>query len=113
METKFIEIRDHRTFIPALAVAVSRQDSRLARWAGYGEVTTIILIRLISGESRSDPSHWPPNGSRTMRAAHQYLMAEWDRFQNDSVCDVRVYLGEQDRPAISDICQPPKPANVS
>lgn len=107
MKTKFIEIRDEGTLIPALAIEISRADSRLAWRAGYGPEPSIILISLTTGESRGDPWHWPSVAGRTMRVAHEYLRDHWEQFGNNSVCDVRVYLGESQFPVRSDICEPP------
>ncbi len=73
IKTKLLEIRDAGTFIPALAVCfdVSAMDEEyLLRRAGYGVAQrAVLLVNLVTGDSRMDPHTWP-SGTRTMTVAH-------------------------------------------
>ncbi len=102
METKLIEIRDRATFIPALAVRVSRFDGPLARRAGYGDAL-VILTRLDGGGKAShDPYEW---NDRTMSQAHHALAGNWDAYPNNAVVDVEYLLGETTTPKESECAE--------
>ena len=95
MEVKLFEVRDHGTFIPAIAVEMRSMQDRehwLLRRAGYGEHRLILLARLDgSGPAEYDPFAWP---NRTMHGAHRYIEANWDALKTGDVVDARVGLGE-------------------
>jgi hypothetical protein len=90
MEHKFIEIRDSNTFIPALAIRISRDDGYLARRAGFGDAC-VYLIHLEGGRCSYDPYDWT---NRTLATAHQYIEREWTSLQDGAVVDVEFILGE-------------------
>lgn len=103
--SKIIEVRDHATYIPALAVLIrGNRNSRagIMLWgAGYGDVPFVILHHLQTGETRSDPNQW--NNKRTMPAIHRFLIEHWDEVPDGGLIDVRVVLGETDTPCESEV----------
>tara|TARA_Y100000310_G_scaffold335716_1_gene418464 strand:+ start:2147 stop:2482 length:336 start_codon:yes stop_codon:yes gene_type:complete len=97
MQIKMIEIRDHATCIPAMAILMSAEDEIQMRFfgrVGFSGNSGIILMRLNDQEAHSDPYDWPQN-PRTMRAAHAYLIGHWDELSSGDVVDARVQLGEE------------------
>jgi hypothetical protein len=105
MEVKLFEIRDHATFIPAIAIAIdgmtnaSEAENWLARRAGYGG-RCILLTRLGGGgPAEYDPYNWP---NRTMRGAHFLIERDWDILTSGDVVDARVGLGEAEHPVESE-----------
>ena len=110
MKTRMIEIRDHATCIPAMAVLLWPEnmiENRFVRRCGYAPSDdSVILVRLEDGSGSSDPHGWVNN--RTMSAAHQHL-AELARrggfaaLHDGQVIDVRVLLGEGSEPAPAEI----------
>ena len=104
MKTKFLEIRDRGTRIPVMAqklTADTLEERQIFRRYGWGEGSGIVVTRLDDIEATNDPYHW--DFSRTMRAAHEYIDANFDTIPNYSVVDVRVILGEATEPAQSEI----------
>ena len=102
METKLLEIRDSATFIPVLAISISREDGYLARRAGFGE-RCIQLVSFNTNKTAYDPYDW---GNRTLQTAHVYITEKWDDLKDDDVIDVEYILGETLRPKISEsFCQ--------
>lgn len=96
MIIKMIEIRDHATCIPAMAMLLSSDDDiqfRFLRRAGFSGNSGIVLMRLSDQEAHADPYGWPAS-PRTMRAAHIYIEAHWDELKSGDVVDVRVQTGE-------------------
>jgi hypothetical protein len=92
METKFIEIRDSATFIPALAIRFSGQDSWLARRAGYSKgLPMVLLIHLNKQSCDHDPYRW---SNRTMQEAHLYIRNNWEELDDGDLVDVQFILGE-------------------
>lgn len=101
METKLFEIRDEGTFIPAIAIAVSRADGPLARAAGYG-AQCIILGALHSKDYFTyNPYDW--TRSRTMHVAHNYIIEQWDKLVSGDLVDVQFILKEKTEPAQSEL----------
>lgn len=92
MDIKQIEIRDAGTFIPALALRVSREDGYVFRRAGVGD-PLVILIMLTTMECAYDPYDWV-KGGRTMQIAHQHIAEHWDELDDEAVVDVEFILGE-------------------
>lgn len=90
MTTKLFEIRDAATFIPALAILVSREDGYLMRRAGFGD-PCIYLIKLATEQCAYDPYTWD---NRTMAVAHDYIEKHWDELRDGQVIDVQFILGE-------------------
>ena len=99
MTTKLLEIRDAATFIPALAIRMSREDGYLARRAGFGDAC-VYLIHLEGQKCAYDPYDWTNN--RTMCAAHQYIENEWESLKDGDVVDVQFILGETTAPKRSE-----------
>jgi hypothetical protein len=91
MNIKQLEILDRMTFVPMLAIQVNGDDGWLLRRAGYGPKDYILLIHLTSGIMNDDPNKW---GGRTIKVAHQYIMANWNDIANEEVIDVEFILGE-------------------
>lgn len=100
MESKFVEIRDHGTCVPALAIKITGDDDWCARRAGFGDTPCIYLVQLATEQACYDPYHW--NNPRTMGTAHGWLVAHFDELENSQVLDVRVILGERAEPVVSD-----------
>lgn len=101
METKVFELRDSLTFIPVIAIQVSRDDHRLFWRAGYGHTPSVLLMRAEGkGKVTCDPYDW---GDRTMTTAHLHIESNWDSLFNGEVVDVEYILGETDEPKFSEI----------
>lgn len=98
MNIKQFEIRDKGTFIPALAIQVSRLDGYLMRRAGFGD-PCVYLIQLETEHCAYDPFSWT---NRTMNTAHQYIEQHWDELKNEAVIDVQFVLGETATPKESE-----------
>ena len=120
MIVKAIEIRDRRTFIPAIAikmvpnmVAVDRSEydaeRYLLRRAGYGPALDyppcVVLCRMeASGVDRNatyDPYAWG-QGTRTYLVAHEYIIEHFDQLESGAVVDVEFILGETKEPKKSE-----------
>lgn len=99
MQTKLLEIRDKRTFIPVLAISIDAGDGYLARRAGFGSSRCIQLVHFSSGRSSWDPYEW---ADRTMENAHLYIQANWDELKDHDVMDVEFILGEMSKPKVSE-----------
>lgn len=114
MLAKAFEIRDRMTFIPALGVAMTptgihsrdqRAQQYLLRRCGYGvDGPPIILFTRLDGHgpAYSDPYKWTGPGCRTMKHAHQYITANWEKLKDGDVIDVEFILGETSEPKISE-----------
>lgn len=100
MESKFIEIRDRGTFIPALAVRISRADGYLAGRAGFGD-PCVLFVHLTSERCAFDPYHWE-GSSRTMHIAHKWIETHWSECLDGAVVDVQFILGETACPKLSE-----------
>lgn len=99
MDTKFVEIRDEGTFIPALAIRISGADGYLSRRAGFGDTACVYLIALATEKAAYDPYSW---GNRTMVAAHRWLEEHYDTHKDGAVVDVQFILGETPAPKLSE-----------
>lgn len=98
MTTKFVEIRDRGTFVPALAFSIEGADHYLARRAGFGD--RMIYLVVLNGEKATyDPYHWD---NRTYRVAHHWLSEHWDEIESGAVVDVEFILGERSEPKRSE-----------
>lgn len=100
METKFIEIRDRSTFIPAFAFSIDGSDHYLARRAGF-QSRLIYLVSLSAQRCAYDPWNWA-GGGRTYNRAHQWIEQHWDEIENGAVVDVEFILGERAEPKRSE-----------
>jgi len=98
MDTKFLEIRDRMTTIPALAIALSKADSPIAWRAGFGDEPSVLLIKLANMTIQCDPYEWPLAQGRTMRAAHLHIEAHWSDLLDGDVVDVEYLNGETPAP---------------
>jgi len=101
MTSKFLEIRDSNTFIPALGISISSIDGYLARRAGFGQTRCIYLVMLETQRCAYDPYDWPAS-ARTMAVAHQHIEANWDILNSGDVVDVEWILGETKQPKVSE-----------
>ena len=107
IETKFLEIRDHGTFVPALAIRVAHDpasDSR-SNWiiarGGFFRASGIYLMRLSDARAQCDPYEWGGN-DRTHKAVHLYLEEYWSEVGDGDLLDVRVILGEALTPVMTE-----------
>ena len=99
MITKRIEVRDHATFIPCLAIRIAGEHW-LERRAGYGpDSRCVLFLRLQGGEAHYDCYDW---NDRTMRTAHWELTERWDKYKDGDLLDVRVALEETETPCGSE-----------
>lgn len=98
-EVKLLEIRDKKTFIPAMAIQVSGEDGYLMRRAGFNE-PMVYLIRLTYQMARYDPHSWEDN--HTMRTAHKYMYEHWDEVSDGDVIDVEFIRGESSTKKVSE-----------
>ena len=98
-ESKYVEIRDHGTCIPALALRISGRNGWLARRAGFGETPCVYLLTLATEKANYDPFHWD---NSTMRDAHLWLVDHFDEHEDGDVLDVRYVRGERPAPVESD-----------
>ena len=90
--------RDAGTFIPALAILISREDGYLAGRAGFGD-PCVELIHVEGQKCAYDPFDWT---NRTMKTAHQYIEANWAKLKDGDVVDVQFILGETAAPKVSE-----------
>lgn len=109
IETKVFEVRDEATNIPMLAVlCVCQEPGReraILRRAGYladpGPDACVLMTPLYGGKKAEyDEYAW---GDRTFSAAHGYIIDHWDELNSGDLIDVRVVLGEADKPCATDL----------
>lgn len=117
IETKLLEIRDHGTLVPAIAIRVEH-DSAIALLAcnatvgeiranaiiargGFHRAAGIYLMRLSDARAQVDPYGWGVD--RTHKAVHLYLEEHWPDVHNGDLLDVRVILGETNTPAATEL----------
>jgi hypothetical protein len=116
VQVKLFEIRDRHTFIPVMATRLFIEgdpiqhdaDIFLLRRAGYSREQIlfpnvepyIILCKLDGVEAHYDPWSWQP--ARTLTAAHNYIIANWQNLKSGDVIDVEFILGEVDKPKRSE-----------
>lgn len=99
LPSKFVEIRDNGTCIPALAIQISGADGWCAQRAGFGDTPCIYLVQLATEYARHDPFRW---NSLTMRDAHLWLVDHFDDQVDGGVLDVRYVRGQRPEPVKSD-----------
>ena len=78
-DAKVLLVLDNGTEIPALAVR-SAVDSPVWKRAGYSRSQYVLLVDLNTNFATTDPNRWPDAYGRTMRVAHQMLLADWSGF---------------------------------
>lgn len=104
MRTKVLEIRDHATCMPMVAIkmeAASPIEDKFFWRCGYPrDGSAVVLMHLSSQEANSDP-YW--RGGRTWPAAHNFIIDHFDALKDGDVVDVRVILGEETMPAEPEI----------
>lgn len=117
IETKFLEIRDHGTLVPALAIRIEhdplaallvsnatvgeiRANAIIAR-GGFHRGSGIYLMRLSDARAQCDPYEWVRD--RTHAAVHHWLYDHWAEVSNGDLLDVRVILGEATEPAPTEL----------
>ena len=118
MQVKAFEIRDAKTFIPALGVLMAppwdsllvidpemiEAERYLLRRAGFTfEKPLVLLCRMeaagTSNNATYDPFSW---GNRTMHEAHLYITAHWAELESGAVIDVEYILGLTPNPKQSE-----------
>lgn len=118
IETKLLEIRDHGTFVPALAIRVEHESAidllnrdatvgairanQLIARGGFFKASGIYLMRLSDARAQCDPYEWGGN-DRTHKAVHLYLEQNWPFVHDGDLLDARVILGEQAMPAETEL----------
>ncbi len=102
MNSKFFEIRDRATCIPAMAFYISAEDGPIARRAGFGEVGCVYLIALATEKAAYDPYSGVWGSARTMHVAHNFITEHFDTLRHGQVIDVRVILGETAETAVAE-----------
>jgi len=106
-DSKLIEVRDHATFIPALAVRIGdearEEDQFIRRRAGWS-VGTIVLTNLSTMETHAALTEW--SNHRTMPTIHKYLQNNWYDVVSGQVLDVAFIKGEADYIKLSERIDP-------
>lgn len=109
LDTRLLEIRDDGTHIPALAIRMVGANAVQAYYihsrCGYPkDGSGIVLMHLDSQKATVDPYAWQALGfgGRTMGNAHDFIAKNFDQLNDGQVIDVRVILGEESEPVISD-----------
>lgn len=111
MITKTFEIRDRATFIPVLAIQLypsCEPDRYLFSRSGFGansadQLQYILLVKIDGGNGKAtcDPYDWG-DSARTMRVAHEYLIANFTKMNSGDVVCVETILGERTEPKLSE-----------
>ena len=95
MQMKSIEIRDHRTFIPAMAIKLHPENE-----SEQYNVLLMLLVRMDGTACANDPHSWP--SPRTMSVAHAWLEQHFDEVKDGDVIDVQFIIGETQEPKKSE-----------
>lgn len=110
IDTKFFEIRDHATLMPAIGIKMSHEgrspnEKFLLGTSGYGRGGKDLILLVFTGinQCHYDPHEWHPHIARTRHFAHLYIQDNFDSLESGSVIDVRHILGETKEPAKSDM----------
>tara|TARA_R110000772_G_C13309802_1_gene439843 strand:- start:13737 stop:14060 length:324 start_codon:yes stop_codon:yes gene_type:complete len=105
VEVKLIELRDHGTCIPLLCIkpyaTTVPVEMLCARRYGYDNNPSIIVTNYEnpSRGARNDPFEW---NDRTYYNAHAHIELHWESLKTGDLVDVRVILGETDKPCQSE-----------
>lgn len=108
MKTIILEVRDHGTFIPVVAVLMfpaSEEQRFLLAMTGYpcadiSDAHVVIFRANGDGYAYSDPYSW--GASRTMQVAHDYILRQFKSLKDGDVVDVAFILGETTEPKKSE-----------
>lgn len=114
MTSKTFEVRDHATFMPALAVRLDpacEADRYLLARSGFGRDAAsqgeyIVLYFLEAGGAEYDPFAWP-SSSRTRHVAHEYIRQNFEKLASGAVIDVEFIEGERTEPKVSESVEHP------
>jgi len=116
IETKILELRDHGTFIPIIALRVrnersgSQEDWLLGK-CGWGPQQEGFYLFSAADDGRhfaiscGDPEYLHMQSfpaDRTFTTTFTYVSSHWDEFETGDVVDVRVILGEAQQPVTTD-----------
>ena len=107
LQTVVLEIRDRGTHISALAIKMEAGDNEATDYhihyrSSYGRGgDAVILIKLETGEGKNSPYSWGSD-PRTMRQAHEWIVAHFDELADGDVVDVEFILGEKPTKKISE-----------
>lgn len=105
MEIKLFELRDRATFIPLLCIKPQSSEhpfiQKMAWRYGFKDSRAVIVTSLSCPNRgcHSDPYDW---GDRTYAAAHLHVEKNWDTLKTGDLIDVRVLLGEAEKPCESE-----------
>ena len=105
MELKLFELRDHGTFIPLLCIKPDSPgtpfEEKMAWRYGYKNSRAIIVTHM-SVPDRGCNNDWSAWGDRTFAVAHRHIEEHWDTLKTGDLIDVRVLLGEAEKPCESE-----------
>lgn len=105
MHVKIVEIRDRATFVPAIAIKMSPDNTMqqyLLRRSGYwGDGTACICVAALSGHDKLHADGYD-RVDRTMKIAHVWIQENWDAIEDGDVIDVEFILKEKDTVSISE-----------
>jgi hypothetical protein len=101
-KVRLFEVRDRGTCIACAAFEVavadmSSRDQLIAKRAGYGPDRCVMFGKLDGGDWHYDPYSWS-GITRTMQAAHQWLIDHWHEVEPGAVVDVQFILFETPAP---------------
>ena len=106
MEVKLIELRDTGTCIPLLCIKPSVTtvpvEMLCGRRYGYPEGSTAIIVTNYENPSRGAHVDYFEWDDRTYFNAHSHIEKHWDSLKSGDLVDVRVILGETDKPCQSE-----------
>lgn len=106
IETKVFEVRDSMTYIPVIAVAVTRIGEmnpvirHMLGRLGFINDLHISVGRLEDMQLKRDPAEHGP--CRTMQTAHLEIRNRWHELKSGDVIDVQYILHETDKPKQSE-----------
>lgn len=95
MQTKLLEVRDHTTRIPVLAMAIgpdSEAAAALLRRCGLTDSKGVVILNLKDQTAQKDFCGW--KNSPTMATAHAYIDGRFDKLSDGDVVDVEYILGD-------------------
>lgn len=102
MEVKLLEVRDHGTFMPVIAIRLSAANEA-ERWllgrAGYGltpdeQGQYVLLAGLEADKGLTYSPHEHRPGTRTLMVAHGHAILHWETLEHGAVIDVAFITGE-------------------
>lgn len=106
MEVKMFELRDHGTFIPLLCIRPGNRSlehpfiAKMIWRCGWRDSDAVIVMSFGDAtRCQSYPYAW---GDRTFHTAHLHIQENWSKLSTGDLIDVRVLLGETDKPCESE-----------